>query len=47
MLTETVAPAVTIMLDTHEDWTPELLRAVQDLSAETGRLVPGSLAERC
>jgi DNA-binding transcriptional MerR regulator len=25
---------------THEDWTPELLRAVQDLSAETGRLVP-------
>jgi len=25
---------------THAEWTPELLRAVQDLSAETGRLVP-------
>ncbi|HEX4490580.1 MAG TPA: hypothetical protein VH914_05165, partial [Acidimicrobiia bacterium] len=24
----------------HEEWTPELLRAVQDLSAQTGRLVP-------
>jgi DNA-binding transcriptional MerR regulator len=24
----------------HEEWTPELLTAVQDLSAETGRLVP-------
>jgi len=25
---------------TRDDWTPELLRAVQDLSAQTGRLVP-------
>src|SRR5262249_40046962 len=24
----------------HEEWTPELISAVQDLSAETGRLVP-------
>jgi DNA-binding transcriptional MerR regulator len=24
----------------HQEWTPELLRAVQDLSAQTGRLVP-------
>ena len=25
---------------THAEWTPELRTAVQDLSAETGRLVP-------
>ena len=25
---------------THAEWTPEMRTAVQDLSAETGRLVP-------